>query len=108
MSKTEEQNQNLFSESKNSPKLPDYIKSENRHKNIVSSNFPCNFLYACENCDGPLAPTALCIVCRRASARKCLHCQRNIITGTHLSCSTLIVFAKDILRTRQTNKEVNL
>lgn len=107
MSNTEEQNQSLLSKSPNSP---DFLSSraEIRQQDIVSSNFPCNFLYACENCDGPLTPIAVCVVCKRATMRECLHCQRHIITGTHLSCSTLIFFAKGIRYTRQKTKEVNL
>lgn len=109
MSHTEEQNQRLVSNNRHSPQLPDSPTFEKRpENNFVSSNFPCNFLYACENCDGPLAPIAVCIVCKRASIRKCLHCQMDIITGTHLSCDTLISFAKNKLHTRQIIKGVNL
>jgi len=108
MSNTEEQNQSLLSKSHNSPDSSYISLPEIRQENFESSKSTCNFLYACENCDGPLAPIALCIVCKRATMRNCLHCQRNIITGTHLSCNTLIFFAKDILHTRQKNKEVNL
>ena len=108
MSSTEEQNQSLISKSHKSPDLSCVSRPENRQENFTSSNFPCNFLYACENCDGPLAPIAVCIVCKRASIRKCLHCQRNIITGTHLSCSTLISFAKTVLHAHPNKKVVNL
>lgn len=109
MSHIEEQNQSLISKNHYSPQSSDSPKHENRQENdFVSSNFQCNFLYACENCDGPLAPTAVCIVCKRASIRKCLHCQRDIITGTHLSCDTLISFAKSKFHTRQIQKGVNL
>lgn len=108
MSSTEEQNQRLLSKSHKSPDLSNVSRPESRQENFVSSNFPCNFLYACENCDGPLAPIAVCLVCKRATLRKCLHCQRDVITGTHLSCSTLIFFAKKILHTHQTQKVVNI
>ena len=107
MSSTEEQNQSLLSMSHKSPDLSNVSRPESS-KNFVSSNFPCNFLYACENCDGPLAPTAVCLVCKRATIRKCLHCQRDIITGTHLSCSTLIFFAKTVLHTHPITKVVNI
>ena len=109
MSHIEEQNQSLISNSCHSPQLSNPLKHENRQESdFSSSNFQCNFLYACENCDGPLAPIAVCIVCKRASIRKCIHCQRDIITGAHLSCDTLISFAKNKLHTRQIIKGVNL
>ena len=109
MSHMEEQNQSLISNNRHFNQLSDSPKYENRQENdFVSSNSQCNFLYACENCDGPLAPIAVCIVCKRASIRKCLHCQRDIITGTHLTCDTLISFANSILHTRQIHKGVNL
>jgi hypothetical protein len=108
MSPLEEQNQSLISNS-HSHQLFNSPKYEHRQDHdVVSSNSQCNFLYACENCDGPLAPIAVCLVCKRASIRKCLHCQRDIITGIHLSCDTLISFAKNKLHTRQNQKEVNL
>jgi len=109
MSHIEEQNQKLISNNRHSPHLPGSPAFENRaENNFVSSNFPCNFLYACENCDGPLAPIAICLVCKRASIRKCLHCKRDIITGTHLSCDTLISFVKSKFHTSQFSEGVNL
>lgn len=109
MSHIEEQNQRLISNNRHSPHSPGSTAFETRPKNnFVSSNFPCNFLYACENCDGPLAPIAVCLVCKRASIRKCLHCQRDIITGTHLLCDTLLSFARNKFHTRQFFEGVNL
>jgi len=108
MSHIEEQNQSLISNSQNSHRLPSPKYGNRQEDDFVSSNFQCNFLYACENCDGPLAPIAVCMVCKRASVRKCLRCQRDIITCTHLSCDTLISFAKSKLHTRQINTGVNL
>ena len=102
MSHIEEQNQSLLSNNRHPFHLLGTPPFENRpENNFISSNFSCNFLYACENCDGPLAPIAICLVCKRASIRKCLHCQRDIITDTHLSCDTLISFAKNKIHTRQ-------
>ena len=98
MSLTEEQNKSLFLEEP-SPILSIVLKPKNKC-NFVSSNFTCNFLYACEVCDGPLVPVALCTVCKRASVRKCLHCQRDIIIGTHSSCSALTFFYRVFMLTR--------
>ena len=98
MSNREGQNQSLLSKSQISPELPGHIKSKDRQNDFVSSNFQCDFLYACENCDGPLVPTALCIVCKRAANRECLHCQKRIVAGTHSSCSTLIFLLVNILK----------
>ncbi|MFB5626570.1 MAG: hypothetical protein ACE5R5_00030 [Nitrosarchaeum sp.] len=56
MSGIEEQNQILFSKSHISPELPDHIKSKGKKNDFVSSNFPCDFLYAWKNCDNLSSP----------------------------------------------------
>jgi len=103
MSNIEGQNQHLAPGSRIFAEFPSYLQSEDKKNNFAPSTFPCNFLYACENCDGPLTPIALCIVCKRATSRKCLHCQRVIITDTHLSCSALIFYSKSLHRHEKGN-----
>ncbi|WP_179368101.1 hypothetical protein [Candidatus Nitrosotenuis sp. DW1] len=43
--------------------------------------------YACEYCDGALIHLANCIACKRATIRKCTHCNTEMRI-THTMCET--------------------
>lgn len=43
--------------------------------------------YACECCNGALIHLANCIACRRATIRKCMHCDKELRI-THTMCET--------------------
>lgn len=43
--------------------------------------------YACEYCDGALIHLANCIACKRATIRKCTHCNTELRI-THAACET--------------------
>jgi hypothetical protein len=53
-------------------------------------------LFICNDCDGPLAPSSSCIVCKRTLQRKCTKCGVEIQYGKHVSCEYLTSFGKFI------------
>lgn len=53
-------------------------------------------LFVCNDCDGPLAPSSSCIVCKRTLKRKCTKCGVEVEYGTHSACEYLTTFGKFI------------
>jgi hypothetical protein len=106
MSNKEGQNLILLSESQKFAESSGHPKPDCRKYSFVPSNFPCIFVHACEICDGVLAPSVMHIVCKKASVRGCFYFQRKTIPDTHLSCNTMVVFARNIPHYK-INKKVN-
>jgi len=67
-------------------------------------------LFVCKECEGPLAPSSSCLVCKRTSQRKCTKCENKVPNGSHLSCEYIALLGK--LRSnkqdRKKKKEVDL
>lgn len=59
-------------------------------------------LLICQYCDGPIAPLASCLVCKRISQRKCTKCGTQVSFGSHQSCEYLAFLGKD-----RSNKKSN-
>jgi hypothetical protein len=67
-------------------------------------------LFVCNECEGPLAPSSSCLVCKRTAQRKCTKCGNKVPNGSHLACEYLALLGT--LRSnkldRKKKKEVDL
>ena len=62
-----------------------------------------SILFVCKECNGPLAPSSSCIVCKRILRRQCTRCGNEVHNGTHVSCEYLVSLGK--LRTNKPDKK---
>jgi hypothetical protein len=100
-------------ESRNSPALfpeqrisePIELKSHFDGNTLVKT-----ILFVCKECEGPLAPSSSCLVCKRTSERKCTKCGNKVPNGLHLSCEYLGLLGKlqSNKLDRKKKKEVDL
>ncbi len=55
-------------------------------------------LLVCKDCEGPIAPLATCLVCKRTSHRKCTRCGTQVSYGSHEACEYLANLGKNRLK----------
>jgi hypothetical protein len=63
------------------------LESKLINRRVLTSNV----FFACQNCDGPLIPSSLCVVCHKSSMRLCQKCGLQKKFGFHLLCSYLVL-----------------
>ena len=77
-----------------SPISPDQNESVHLQNIQDRSSLAKSVLFFCEQCYGPLVPTAQCHICKKTSHRQCVQCYFQTVSGKHDSCKNLIIYSK--------------
>ena len=80
----------------------DFPPIENHSQFYQRSILARNILFACEDCDGALIPSAQCVVCKKTSSRICVKCSSKVRLDWHKSCECLILVA--FMQTRKSHE----
>ncbi|RDJ36442.1 MAG: hypothetical protein DWQ19_07595 [Crenarchaeota archaeon] len=71
----------------------DFPPMKNHSSNYQKSILARNILFACEDCNGALIPSTLCVVCKKTNSRICVKCSSKIRLDGHKSCECLILLS---------------
>jgi|GEM_PF-3778834 len=87
--------------------FPDQKNSEPIKQKSLHDGNPLvkTILFVCNECDGPLAPSSSCIVCKRTLKRKCTRCGEEVQYSKHVSCEYLTTFGKFIKQIKPINEK---